>query len=147
MTRTTPPQDGSAVILYDGLCKLCTAQAENLEKLARGRVLSEALQTALPRFPGLSEEEALREIKLVSADGRIYGGAEAIVKLVNLGHPFSGKLLYLYYLPGIRQLSDRFYAWVARNRYRLFGKRPEDACENGACAVHYNLPERAKPDA
>lgn len=136
MTRTTPPPDGQAVILYDGSCQLCTAQAGTLEKLAAGQARAEALENALERFPGLSEDEARREIKFVAADGRVYGGAEAIVKLVNLGRPRLGKLLYPYYLPGIRQLSDRLYAWVARNRYRLFGTVPERTCHAGSCSLH-----------
>jgi predicted DCC family thiol-disulfide oxidoreductase YuxK len=134
-TRTAPPPDGAPVVLYDGACALCTRQAGNLARLARGRVRAEALQTALPRFPGLSEAEALREIKLVAADGRVYGGADALVRLVNLGRPLLGKLLYPYYLPGVRQLADAAYGWVARNRYRLFGRA--DACEGGSCALHY----------
>ena len=137
--RTTPPEQ--AVLLYDGVCKLCTAQAKNLQKLAGGKVLSEALQTALKRFPEISETEALREIKLIDKEGHVYGGAEAIVQVINRGYPICGKLLYPYYLPGVRFLADSAYAWVARNRYRLFGKIPEDACGDEACALHFNLPK------
>jgi predicted DCC family thiol-disulfide oxidoreductase YuxK len=136
--QTTPPEQ--ALILYDGACKLCTAQAKNLQKLAKGRVRSEALQTALKRFPEISEAEALREIKMVAEDGRVFGGAEAIVQLINKGYPIWGKLLYPYYVPGLRFLADKSYAWVARNRYRLFGKASKEACAE-ACAIHYKLPE------
>jgi predicted DCC family thiol-disulfide oxidoreductase YuxK len=128
--------------MYDGACKLCKSQADNLAKLAKGKVRSEALQTALRHFPEISEAEALKEIKMVGETGQVYGGAEAIVQLINRGQPILGKLLYPYYIPGLRQLSDSLYAWVAKNRYKLFGKVPEDACEDGACSVHFNLPDK-----
>jgi predicted DCC family thiol-disulfide oxidoreductase YuxK len=139
--QTNPPTNNMPVILYDGACRLCTSQAKNLSKLSRGKVVSRALQTELKHFPNLSEAESLKEIKLIDEQGHIYGGAEAIVKLVNYGQPVLGKLLYPYYIPGIRHLANLSYAWVARNRYKLFGKMPEDACDDGACSVHFNLPK------
>lgn len=141
------PQKAQAVLMYDGACKLCTAQADNLAKLARGRVKAEALQTAVARFPQVSREAALREMKLVTLSGKVYGGAEAFVQLIQLGYPLLGKLLYPYYLPGIRQLADRLYAYIARNRYRLFGSLPEDACDGGACGLHYDLPARQQTES
>jgi predicted DCC family thiol-disulfide oxidoreductase YuxK len=36
-----------------------------------------------------------------------------------------GRLLaLLFYLPGVPWLATRFYDWLARNRYRLFGPTP-----------------------
>ena len=137
--QTNSPQ--TPVILYDGACRLCTSQAKNLANLSKGKVVSRALQTELKHFPNLSEAEALKEIKLIDEQGYVYGGAEAIVKLINYGQPILGKLLYPYYIPGLRQLANFSYAWVARNRYRLFGKVPEEACDDGACSVHFNLPK------
>ena len=53
-----------------------------------------------------------------------------------------GRPLYTFYqLPGIKAISDGLYAWVARNRYRWFG-RTED-CEDGSCGVHVNAREAA----
>ncbi len=139
--QTNSPQNNTPVVLYDGACRLCTSQAKNLAKLSKGKVVSQALQTELKNFPHLSEAEALKEIKLIDEKGYVYGGAEAIVKLINYGQPILGKLLYPYYIPGLRQLANFSYAWVARNRYRLFGKVPEEACDDGACSVHFNLPK------
>jgi predicted DCC family thiol-disulfide oxidoreductase YuxK len=50
----------------------------------------------------------------------ISGGAEAVnavLRLVWWAKPFT----YLYRLPGIRQLQDWVYRWVADNRYRMPG--------------------------
>jgi len=135
---SSPPAPAAAdhlpLLLFDGNCRLCRAQAENFRALARGRVTIRPLQQGLPNVPGLSRERVLREITLIDHGGRLYGGAESLVRLVNHGHPLLGKLLYPYYLPGLRQLIDHLYAWVARNRYRLFGGPPE--CGDGSCRLH-----------
>ncbi len=133
MEQTSTPT--LPVILYDGACKLCTAQAERLRRLSRNKVTVAPLQTALQHYPQVSESEALQEIKLIT-EHRIYSGAEAIVKLINLGYPLPGKLLYPYYLPGLKQLSDSLYRFIARNRYRLFGS--QEPCTEG-CSLPTQL--------
>lgn len=135
--QTNPPKNRNPVILYDGACRLCTSQARNLAKLSNSKVSSRALQTELKNFPHLSEAEALKEIKLIDEQGYVYGGAEAIVKLINYGQPLLGKLLYPYYIPGIRQLADISYAWIAKNRYRLFGQILDETCKDDSCNLHY----------
>lgn len=124
------------VVLYDGSCRFCRAQANTLKRLAGGKIDLRPLQEEglLERFPGVSLKESLREMKLIDAAGRVYGGAEAVARLLYLSRPLLGKLALAYYLPGLRPLADRLYAWVARNRYRFFG-RAEGACESESCAV------------
>jgi predicted DCC family thiol-disulfide oxidoreductase YuxK len=134
--QANPSSKAQAVLLFDGRCRLCRAQAERLERLGGDRVRVRPLQEALRDYPQLNEADALREMKLVDSNGRVYGGAEALVRLVRHGHPSLGRLMLVYYLPGIRWLADRSYAWVARNRYRIWG-RVEDACEDDACQIHY----------
>jgi predicted DCC family thiol-disulfide oxidoreductase YuxK len=132
------PQPDTPVILFDGECSLCTAQAGRLEVLARQRVRAMPLQnmplqnlaTADPR---LTRAELMREIKLLMPDGRVFGGAEAIAQLAIQGRPVMGKAFQLYYLPGIRWLADRVYASVARHRTRLSRGRAVAACESGTC--------------
>ena len=111
------------VLLYDGQCDLCSAQARRLHTIARGRVTLRSLHDkgALSGCPGLTVEACMKEVKLVERDGSVYGGAEAVVRAVRIGHPVLGLVLYAYYVPGIRQAADRAYARVARNRYRRQG--------------------------
>ena len=90
----------------------------------------------LDRFPGLTHEACMRQMYLVTADGRVYGGAEAAVHVVAL-RPVVGWLAYAYYLPGVRLLADTGYAVVAANRYRILGKAvAAGECEGGTCALH-----------
>jgi protein-S-isoprenylcysteine O-methyltransferase Ste14/predicted DCC family thiol-disulfide oxidoreductase YuxK len=135
--RTAPP--GRYVVLYDGLCKFCTAGARRLIALARpGAIELVNFQEpgVLERFPGVSLEACMRQMYLVCPDGRVFGGFEAAVQAVAT-RPVLGLLAYAYYLPGLRLAFDLAYAQVAANRYRILGKAvAAGECEGGTCALH-----------
>lgn len=119
-------------ILYDGHCKFCVEQMKNLARwLPAGRYEALDFQEpgVLERF-GVSRDAAMRALQYVDARGRVYAGAEAAVRAAGLRR--LGKLAYVYYLPGLRQLLNAIYAAVAKNRYAIAGK----TCESGACALH-----------
>jgi predicted DCC family thiol-disulfide oxidoreductase YuxK len=126
---------GLPLVLYDGACAFCTAQARRVRRLARGRVRVEPLQTALSEVPWVGPDEASRALHLVDRDGRGYAGAAAIVRLLRLTRPALGLLLLPYHLPGIRALADRAYAAVAARRYALRG---DDGCASGSCGVPWD---------
>lgn len=131
--RTAPP--GRHVILYDGDCPFCSSQIRRLLALAKPGAV-EALSIRDPsvprRFPGLSADALARAMHLILPDGRVVAGFEAAVRAVAT-RPFPWALAYLYYIPGLRLLFDLAYAAIARNRYRLFGKR---RCPDAACSRH-----------
>jgi predicted DCC family thiol-disulfide oxidoreductase YuxK len=138
--KTTPPQ--KYVVLYDGHCQFCTKQVRNLVALARSGVLDAvSFQDAsvLARFPGLTHEACMQAMHLVTPDGSIYRGFEAAVRAM-LTRPLLGLFAYGYYLPGIRQLFDRLYAYLAARRYRLL---PPDECPGRTCSLH-GLPQSDK---
>jgi predicted DCC family thiol-disulfide oxidoreductase YuxK len=126
------------VVLYDGHCKFCTRGARRLAALARAGILEAVdfqVPEALARFPGLTHEACMEAMYLVAPDGTLFRGFEAVVQAMAT-RPLFGILARVYYLPGIRHLCDRLYAWVATNRYRLFGKTM-DQCAEGTCALHF----------
>lgn len=138
---TSPPTDalhraapGLPVVLYDGACAFCVAQAERVRRLGRGRVRVRPLQDALDELPWLDPEALVRALHLVDRDGRAYAGAAAIVRLLRLTRPWLTPLLVAYHAPGVRQLADAAYAFVAARRYRIAG-RTDDACASGACGM------------
>ena len=142
--RTTPP--GKYVILYDGRCRFCTSGARRLESwMRRGAVERADFQQpeVLARFPGLSYEACMERLHLVTPDGRIFGGAEAIVQALATRRVL-GRLAYLYYLPGLRWLLDRLYGIIAANRYRLLGRSAAERCDGGTCALHFRPPGAAR---
>jgi predicted DCC family thiol-disulfide oxidoreductase YuxK len=129
---TTAP--GHDVILFDGHCRLCSAAARKLERLlgSQGTELRSFRDDGvLSTFPGVAYERCEKAMQLVQADGRVVEGAEAIVRA--LGRRVWGRLLYVYYVPGLRQLVDALYRVVARYRFRIAGRE----CPDGACAVHF----------
>ncbi len=77
---------------------------------------------------GLTTEDGMTQIWFVDGGGRLTGGAEAmnaVMKLVWWGRPFT----ILYPIPGIKQLQDWAYRWVANNRYRMPGSTAACALE------------------
>src|SRR5437763_11986250 len=120
--KTTPP--GRYVMLYDGRCRFCAAGARRLEACMRpGWVERVDFQQpgALDRFPGLTYERCMERLHLITPDGRVFGGVEAIVRAV-LTRPIVGKVALLYFVPGLRQLFDGLYRLIAANRHRPMGR-------------------------
>jgi predicted DCC family thiol-disulfide oxidoreductase YuxK len=135
--RTTPL--GKHVVLYDGHCHFCTAGSRRLVSLARPGAV-EALDFQQPgvltRFPGITHEVCMKEMQLITPDGRVYRGFEAAVRALATRR-LLGVLAFAYYLPGVRQLCDGLYRFVAARRYRLLGKAvAADECASGTCALH-----------
>ena len=134
---TTPPDGGKPIALYDGHCRFCTSQVEKLCRTAHGKLTIRSFQEpgVLVDFPGLTHADCMRELKVVDVDGQVFGGAEAVVRTLLISRPILGQLARLYDVPGLRWGCDRLYAFIARNRYRFFGR--SQACEDDACSVHF----------
>ena len=123
------PQPGTAWLLFDRDCGFCTRAAGLLRRIdRRGRVEIIALQEqgAPARF-GVTLDQALEQLWALDAQGRRYGGAAAANAV--LGVALGTRIpFHIYRIPGIRQLQDALYRWIAANRYRLPGS-------SGTCAV------------
>ncbi len=122
------------VLIYDGRCRFCVAQAQRLQRWTRDRVRLESFRDpgVLARYPGLTLEQCEQAVQLVEPDGCISSGAEAIARTLRL-NPSLVPLFWIYRVPGLRQIADRLYAFVARNRFRLRGT----ACPDDACRLHH----------
>jgi predicted DCC family thiol-disulfide oxidoreductase YuxK len=57
-------------------------------------------------------------VQLVGPGGTTWQGAAAIERLLDV-LPRGGLLGWVFSVPFVRALADRFYRWFARNRYRL----------------------------
>lgn len=86
---------------------------------------------------GLTNEDGMTKAWFVSADGQLIGGAEAINEAMRYVW-WAKPVTYFYKLPGIRQLEDRVYEWIAKNRYRMPGS-------TAACAVPASPPLKTDP--
>ncbi len=86
----------------------------------------------MARFPASVREGIGRALQLVSADGEIASGAEAVNRVLATRKVWR-LVTWVYWVPGIKQINDWVYGMVARNRYRIMGK--VESCETGACGV------------
>ena len=80
-------------------------------------------QPGAPERVGLTLAECEAAAWAIGPDGQRYRGAEAIN--ATLAVILRTRLpVWLYRLPGARQIQDAVYTWVARNRSRLPGDQP-----------------------
>ncbi|MBL7774456.1 MAG: thiol-disulfide oxidoreductase DCC family protein [Saprospiraceae bacterium] len=116
----------SPILFFDGVCNLCNASVQwVLARDRRGMFRFAALQSAagqehLRHFG--QDTERFDSVVLI-ADGRLYTRSDAALEVLRrLGRPWS----WTYFLRWIPQpMRDVAYDWVARNRYRWFGRQEE----------------------
>jgi predicted DCC family thiol-disulfide oxidoreductase YuxK len=109
-------------VVYDGHCKVCSRTMKLLTKWDRNHVL-EIIPSQTPglevRFPWISPRAYVDSVQVIrTSDGRTWQAAAAIEELVNI-LPKGWFISWLFKIPFVRPLADRFYRWFARNRYKL----------------------------
>jgi predicted DCC family thiol-disulfide oxidoreductase YuxK len=108
-------------VVYDGDCKVCTRLVKLLRKWDRSGLLEivpSQQQGVMARFPWIPPRAYAEALQLVAADGTTWQGAAAIEKLLDV-LPRGRLISWIFRVPFVRTLADRFYRWFARNRYRL----------------------------
>lgn len=113
------------ILFFDGYCTLCNASIDFVLRHDKAHVLKVAsLQgTTAASIVSSNMRESLDSLVLYHK-GRFYTESTAALKVAGLlGFPWSIAAVFLILPPIIR---NAVYRWVARNRYRWFGKR--DTC-------------------
>jgi predicted DCC family thiol-disulfide oxidoreductase YuxK len=104
-------------VLFDGDCPHCIALARRwgprLEP--RGFALAPLQDPRVEALLGLSREELLREMRVLAADGKQYGGADALIYLWSQVW-WTWPLAALARLPGMRRVLRAGYRRVAARR-------------------------------
>ena len=127
-TEITDNNGGIADLLFhDGECRLCCKSARRAEKLlARQGIQLRTLQSpGASQLLGLSGRALMREMRLLLADGRDLGGADAVVEIARRIW-WAWPIWWLSYLPGMRPLLHAVYRFTAANRH----------CAGGFCKIH-----------
>jgi predicted DCC family thiol-disulfide oxidoreductase YuxK len=125
---------GAAVVIYDGQCRICTAQIECVARWdTRRRLAFLSLHDpeVYERFPDLVHEELMQRMVVVDAQGRRHVGAAA-VRVIARAVPRLWILTPFMYLPGTLPLWQWGYDQVAKRRY-WFNRH---ACDGGTCHLH-----------
>ncbi|WP_243455732.1 thiol-disulfide oxidoreductase DCC family protein [Sphingosinicella sp. BN140058] len=116
--------DDRPLIVFDGLCVLCSANAQFVLRHDRQRrfrltIAQGPIGEALYRHFGLVKGDY--ETLLVLDRGRLLTHSDAAIAIARqLGWPWRAATVARL-VP--RPLRDRLYLLIARNRYRLFGRR------------------------
>ena len=122
--RTATRLKNSPIILFDAECVLCSANAQFVLKHDKvGYFRLAAMQgevgAALYRENGIDPEDPS---SMIVIDGsHVRQDSDAVLSIYEgLGYPW--RLVGVFRLAP-RLIRDPIYRWIARNRYRLFGKR------------------------
>ena len=111
------------VILFDGFCNLCSGTVDFLLKHDKKKQFSFiSLQSVEGKLLILKYQiPADTDSVILIKSNRIYFESEAFVEIVaTLNFPW--KLMSIIkFIPA--QIRNSIYRWIAKNRYRWFGKR------------------------
>jgi predicted DCC family thiol-disulfide oxidoreductase YuxK len=114
------------VILYDGLCNFCNAIVNFIiRRDKQKKVLFAPIQSREARMLLRSRNEPFASLNTVYLvhDKKVYKRSTAIFNTVKL-LPYPWKAFsWLGFLPVV--ITDFFYKLIAKNRYRMFGKKDE----------------------
>ncbi len=124
----------NGVLYFDGNCGMCTRSVNALTSRQRtGDLRTAPFQAAgtADRL-GVSADQMLEAAWWQDSSGEVYRGAEAINAAASAG--FGTRIpLRVYRVPGVRQLQNAVYRWVATHRYRFPGTTPHCAARPGDC--------------
>lgn len=126
-------------VLYDADCGFCTRWAWRIALFAgpRGFHLAPLQAPWVRQRLALPESELLHEMRVLTAQDALYGGADALVFLsrqIWWARPIAA----ISALPGMMPLARAAYRWVSRNRHRLSAAcaLPGAAGRGRAQAIH-----------
>jgi len=115
------------VVLFDGVCNLCNSSVNFLidrDSNATFRLASLQSDFAAQLLPRFHVDPSKVDSVAFYVDGKLYQRSRAVLEIarrMRRGWP----LLYVFIIiPGF--LRDAIYNWIARNRYKWFGK--QDTC-------------------
>lgn len=130
-------------VVFDGHCGLCQASMVKLFELFGTQIEPVDFRTydsVAEIHPDLRENACQARMHVIK-NGRVYGGAEAVVQLMHL-HKFYRWPTKLYYVPPVGWITERIYDLVSKNRFKLsklFGLKVPDCTD--ACQIHSNKKE------
>ena len=109
-------------VVYDGHCNVCGKMVGVLRGWDTRSRLLEIVPSQIPgldtRFPWIPAADYVTALQLVGPGGQTWQGAAAIEQLIDV-LPRGRWLSWVFKIPFVRALADRFYRWFARNRYHL----------------------------
>jgi len=120
-------EDARPIIVFDAECLLCSANAQFVlkhDREGRFRLASMQSEAGAALFRRFGIDPADPETLILVQGERALRDSDAVLAIyAGLGGPWRAAALVRLVPRGLR---DPLYRWVARNRYRWFGRR--DTC-------------------
>ena len=118
LTQPTEATNPAAWVFYDGECRLCVGWARRVEPLLKWHHLALApLQDEWVRTRlGLEAGAPLREMRMLTAGGEDFGGAEALAEIARRIW-WAWPVYALTRLPGVRRPMRALYDGLAARRH------------------------------
>jgi predicted DCC family thiol-disulfide oxidoreductase YuxK len=116
-------------ICFDRDCNVCTSLARRFQRTleARGFGLAALQDPRVQALLGLPATEVLREMCVITTEGKVYGGANGIVYLASQIW-WAWPIYAAARLPVVSRLLDVGYRWFADHR----------TCSSGRCSVPWS---------
>jgi predicted DCC family thiol-disulfide oxidoreductase YuxK len=126
MTDTKGRHAARGWVFFDRDCSICTSLARRFRRTLekRGFGLAALQDPRVAALLGLPPEELLREMRVITSEGEIYSGAEAIVYLAGQIW-WAWPLFAAARIPGVSRILDAGYRWFADHR----------PCSSGTCSL------------
>ena len=118
LVHSTAPAE-RPLLIYDGECYFCLRWIRRWQQTIRGQVDVASFQSEGARFVRDIPIECFQSaVRLIEPDGNIYGGAEAVCRMLSYrSGAGSGLALWCYrHLPGYAAIARFGYRVVARHR-------------------------------
>src|SRR5882762_3514909 len=126
MTDTKGRRAMRGWILFDRDCSICTSLVRRFRHTfeKRGFGLAALQDPRVAALLALPPEDLLREMRVITCEGEIHGGAEAVVYLARQVW-WAWPLYAAAQLPGVPRILDAGYRWFADHR----------SCSSGKCSL------------
>jgi predicted DCC family thiol-disulfide oxidoreductase YuxK len=108
-------------VIYDGTCKVCGKLVKVLTKWDTNRIL-EIVPSQQPgvqaRFPWIPARAYTESVQFIEPGGATWQGAAAIEHIIDV-LPKGRFITWVFSIPFVRPLAEKFYRWFAKNRYKM----------------------------
>ncbi|MFF5898057.1 thiol-disulfide oxidoreductase DCC family protein [Streptomyces argenteolus] len=119
-----PKRSVLPVLVYDGDCAFCTTSLTYLMRRLRPKCAITPWQFTDLDALGISRRRAQHELLYVSPTGTVYGGAQAVAKLLLRAGGIWAWPGGLLTLPPVRWIAHGIYRIIAAHRDRMPGGSP-----------------------
>jgi predicted DCC family thiol-disulfide oxidoreductase YuxK len=109
-------------VVYDGFCNVCKKLVRALvkwDKQGKLEILPSQTPGISARYPWIPAKAYFESVQFVeNHTGTTWQGAAALEHIIDV-LPKGKFITWIFSIPFVRPLAEKFYRWFARNRYRL----------------------------